>query len=152
MRRRSFIVADALFTQKVQQKYWWSIVKKTKFGTKKVESFCYSRNIFHWNFFYFKSRISTNGDYWWSLTWLRKLFMDMMALWLSDIELQPLWSCELKIDVMQLQNFSVMARRLRSPVTPRSPFWIRTRQVLNRFQYICSKLRRINWPRLVTLQ
>ena len=63
VRRWSFIVADALSMQKVQQKYWWRIVKKTKSGTKKVESFCHTRNILHWNFLSFKSRTSTNGDY-----------------------------------------------------------------------------------------
>ena len=61
--KRSFIVAGALSLQKVQQKYWWRIVKKMKPGTKKVESFCHTRNILYWNFLSFKCRISTNGDY-----------------------------------------------------------------------------------------
>ena len=63
MRRRSYIIADPLFTQKIRLKYWWRIVKNTKCGTKKVESFWQSRNIFVWSKFDFKSRISTNGDY-----------------------------------------------------------------------------------------
>ena len=33
------------------------------FGTKKVESFCYSRNILQWSKNDIKSNKSTNGDY-----------------------------------------------------------------------------------------
>ena len=51
------------FYAKVQQKYWWRIVKKTKCRTKKVESFWHFWNILLWNLFDFKSKISTSGDY-----------------------------------------------------------------------------------------
>ena len=95
-----FYKTITLSTQKVWNNNWWCIVKKKKSWTKKVESFRHSWNILQWNKNDFKSRISTNGDY-----FLTYVCFPLLKLWSFSLNSFLSFSCFIQGAVKRLACF-----------------------------------------------